>query len=94
MVLDNLIVLVLVGLVAGFLASHVVSGHGFGLVGDIVTGIVGAVLGNWLAATLGIVVVGLVGYIIVAFIGAAILIAVQRLFAGSRFGSRYRRRWP
>jgi len=94
MVLDNLIVLVLVGLVAGFLASHVVSGHGFGLVGDIVTGIVGAVLGNWLAATLGIVVVGLVGSIIVAFIGAAILIAVLRLFAGSRFGSRYRRRWP
>jgi len=77
-------VLVLVGLVAGFLASHVVSGHGFGLVGDIVTGIVGAVLGNWLAATLGIVVVGLVGSIIVAFIGAAVLLAALKLLSGGR----------
>jgi uncharacterized membrane protein YeaQ/YmgE (transglycosylase-associated protein family) len=96
MVLDNLLVLVLVGLVAGFLASHFVSGHGYGLIGDIVTGILGAVLGNWLAGRLGIEVTGLVGSIIIAFIGAAILIALLRLFTGSRFGSRYgagRRRW-
>jgi len=92
MVLDNLVVLVLVGLVAGFLASHLVSGHGFGLIGDIITGILGALLGNWLAGKLGVVVVGLFAEIIVAFIGAAILIGLLRLFAGSRFGSRYRRR--
>ena len=97
MILDNLLVLALVGLVAGFLASHFVSGHGYGLVGDIVMGILGALLGTWIAAQLGVVVTGLVGTIIIAFIGAAILIALLRLFTGSRFGSRYgnfgRRRW-
>jgi len=93
--LDSLIVIVLVGLVAGFLASHLVSGHGYGLLGDSVIGIIGALFGTWIAAHLGIVVAGLFAEIVVAFIGAAILIALLRLVAGSRFGARgvgYRRR--
>lgn len=57
---DTLIIWALVGLVAGFFASHVALGHGLGLIGDIVVGILGALLGGFLAAIfhLSIVLVG------------------------------------
>ena len=96
MTLDHLLVILLVGLVAGFLATHVVAGHGYGVVGDIVVGIIGAllgylVLGAWLAvhvlAPLGIDAVSVVGQILIAFIGAAILLAVLRLISRSGWGS-------
>ncbi|HKT83135.1 MAG TPA: GlsB/YeaQ/YmgE family stress response membrane protein [Solirubrobacterales bacterium] len=93
MPVDNLVVLVLVGLVAGFLASHVMAGHGYGILGDIVVGILGAFLGVFLAAKLGIAVSGLLGLIIVAFIGALILVLILRLLAGAtRRGPAYGRR--
>ncbi|HEX6350824.1 MAG TPA: GlsB/YeaQ/YmgE family stress response membrane protein [Candidatus Dormibacteraeota bacterium] len=89
MTLDQLLVFLLVGLVAGFLASHVMAGRGFGLIGDILIGIVGALLGAWLFQhVLNITASGLLGEIVVAFIGAAILIGIVRLFAGGRFGRR------
>ena len=85
--MDFLIVVLLVGLVAGFLASHVVAGHGYGLIGDIVVGILGALLGYFLAGVLGIVATSIVAQIIIAFIGAVILLAVLRLVTGrGRFG--------
>ncbi len=67
-----------VGLIAGFLASVVMRGGGYGVVGDIVVGIVGAFLGGFLASLLGISAGGLVGTVIIAFIGACILIAILR----------------
>ncbi|MEP7105626.1 MAG: GlsB/YeaQ/YmgE family stress response membrane protein [Chloroflexota bacterium] len=89
MTLEYLLIVAVVGLIAGFLASHLVSGHGFGLVGDIVVGIVGALLGAWLFSLLGIAAGGLLGMIVVAFIGACILIAIVRLVTGGRsFGRR------
>jgi uncharacterized membrane protein YeaQ/YmgE (transglycosylase-associated protein family) len=106
MTLDHLLLIILVGLVAGFLATHLVAGHGYGLVGDIVVGVVGAllgflVLGAFLAAhvlaPLGIPDSSIVGQIIIAFIGAAILLAVLRLVSGAGVGgprrSYGRRRW-
>jgi uncharacterized membrane protein YeaQ/YmgE (transglycosylase-associated protein family) len=87
--LDTIVVILLVGLVAGFAASHVVSGHGYGLIGDIVVGILGALLGFFLAGALGIVMTGLLAEIIVAFIGAVILLAVLRMVTGR---GRFRRR--
>ena len=51
---NSLIVILIVGLVAGFLAGKVVRGSGFGLIGDIVVGVVGAFVGRWLFATLHI----------------------------------------
>jgi uncharacterized membrane protein YeaQ/YmgE (transglycosylase-associated protein family) len=93
MTADSLIVLVLVGLVAGFLASHFMAGHGFGLLGDIVVGVLGAFLGAFLAAKLGIVVSGLLGLVIVAFIGAVILVMLLRLLTGGLGRGRgFRRR--
>jgi uncharacterized membrane protein YeaQ/YmgE (transglycosylase-associated protein family) len=84
---ESLIVLLLVGLVAGFLASRVMSGHGLGLLGDLVIGVLGAFLGTWLATKLGIAVAGLVALVIAAFVGAVILLILLRLLAGG-FGGR------
>jgi uncharacterized membrane protein YeaQ/YmgE (transglycosylase-associated protein family) len=90
--LDTLLIWVLVGLVAGFFASHLALGHGLGLVGDVVVGILGALIGGFLAAIFhfSIVVVGhpIISAMIIAFIGAAILLLVVRMFAGS--GARRR----
>jgi uncharacterized membrane protein YeaQ/YmgE (transglycosylase-associated protein family) len=77
----------LVGLIAGFLASVVMRGGGYGVVGDIVVGLVGALIGGFLANLLGLGASGLIGTIIVAFIGACILIALLRAFSGG-FGRR------
>ena len=71
-----------VGLIAGFLASLVMRGGGYGIVGDIVIGIVGAIIGGFLASLVGIGAGGLIGTIIIAFIGACILIAILRAVSG------------
>ena len=76
-----------VGLIAGFLASLVMRGGGYGIVGDIVIGIVGAFIGGFLASLVGIGAGGLIGTIIIAFIGACILIAILRAVSGG-FGRR------
>ena len=73
----------IVGLIAGFLASVVMRGGGMGIVGDIIAGIIGAFIGGWLFSLLGIGTGGgLIGTIIVAFIGACILIAILRAVSG------------
>jgi uncharacterized membrane protein YeaQ/YmgE (transglycosylase-associated protein family) len=79
---------IVVGLIAGWLASQVMRGGGYGLIGDIIVGIVGAVIGGFLAANLlnmpnavnGINVTS----ILVAFVGAVILLAILRLVSGRR----------
>jgi len=71
-----------VGLIAGFLASLVMRGGGYGIVGDIIVGLVGALIGGFLASLLGIGAGGFVGTIIIAFIGAVILIAILRAVSG------------
>ncbi len=82
--LDPLSILIwlIIGLIAGFLASRVMRGGGYGLVGDIVVGLIGALLGGFLARLLGLGSYGLIGTIIVAFLGACILIAILRAVSG------------
>lgn len=72
---------IIVGLIAGVLASLVVGG-GFGIIADIVIGIVGAFVGAWLFSALGVSSPfgGLAGVIFVAFIGAAVLLLILRAF--------------
>jgi uncharacterized membrane protein YeaQ/YmgE (transglycosylase-associated protein family) len=89
MSIDHILVILLVGLVAGFLATHFVAGHGYGLIGDLVVGVLGALLGFFLAGALGIAVASILAQIIVAFVGAVILLAVLRLVTGR--GLRRRR---
>ena len=76
----DLLTWIIVGLVAGVLASFVMGG-GSGLIGDIVIGIVGAFLGGWIFRTLGVSspLSGLAGTILVAFIGAVVLLFILRL---------------
>lgn len=78
----------IVGLIAGFLASVVMRGGGYGVVGDIVVGIVGAIIGGFLANLLGLGASGLIGTIIVAFIGACILIAILHAVSRGGYGRR------
>lgn len=74
----------IVGLVAGVLASMVMGGTGYGLIGDIIIGIVGAFVGGWLFGKLGVSTPfgGLAGTIFTAFIGAVVLLFVLRLIRG------------
>ncbi|CAG9271158.1 GlsB/YeaQ/YmgE family stress response membrane protein [Burkholderia cepacia] len=76
----GLIVWLIIGAVAGWLAGVLVKGGGFGLLIDVVVGIVGAVIGGWLAGLLGIGFSGILGSIVIAVIGAVILLFVIRLF--------------
>lgn len=76
----DILTLLLVGLVAGLLASWAVGGIGYGILGDIVVGIIGAFLGSWLFRVLNIrnPVGGLPGTILVAFIGSVVLLLILR----------------
>jgi len=77
---SGLLVLLLVGLVAGWLAGQIVRGRGFGLIGDLIVGVVGAFIGSWIFGALGIFIgMGLIGAVISATIGAVILVAIIRL---------------
>jgi len=80
---QSLIVILFVGLVAGWLAGKVVRGSGFGILGDIVIGIAGAFVATFLFPKLGIHLgLGLVSEIIYSAIGAVILLLVVRLIRG------------
>ena len=92
--LDNILLWCLVGLVAGFLASHLTLGHGLGLFWDIVVGVLGALLGGIVLAGLLHFQIAIAGHpiisaMIMAFIGAFLLLLVVRLVSGRR---GYRRR--
>jgi uncharacterized membrane protein YeaQ/YmgE (transglycosylase-associated protein family) len=77
----SILLLIVVGLVAGLLASRVAGGIGYGLVGDIVVGILGAFFGSWLFGAMGAsqVLPGILGSIFVAFIGAVVLLVIAHL---------------
>ncbi len=78
--MEPLLIFLIVGAVAGWLAGLVVKGGGFGLIGDIVVGIVGAYVAGWLFPKLGISLgAGIGAEIVRAAIGAIILLLVIRL---------------
>jgi uncharacterized membrane protein YeaQ/YmgE (transglycosylase-associated protein family) len=82
----SLIVWIVLGLVAGWLAGLFMGGGGYGLLGDIILGVVGAIVGGFLSSTLfGVDVTGFnLPSIIIAFIGAVIVIAISRTFSRGR----------
>lgn len=83
---------IVVGLIAGVLASLVVRGSGFGLLGDILLGIVGAFVGGWLFRELHwrAPFEGTAGVIAVAFVGAVALLGALRVFRYATGGGRER----
>jgi uncharacterized membrane protein YeaQ/YmgE (transglycosylase-associated protein family) len=75
----SLLIFLVIGAIAGWLAGQIMKGGGFGLIGDIIVGIIGAVIGGWVFGMMGIAGGGLIGAIIVATIGAILLLFVIRL---------------
>jgi uncharacterized membrane protein YeaQ/YmgE (transglycosylase-associated protein family) len=96
---ESLLVIVLVGIVAGWAAGKIVDGGGFGLIGDLIVGIVGAFIGDWLLPRLNIHLgVGIIALIINATLGAVVLLAIIRVVSGHRgwsggWRARLGRRW-
>ena len=87
---ESILVILFVGLVAGWLASQIVRGTGLGIVGDIVVGIVGAFIGSWLLPQLHIVLgSGILNAIINATVGAIVLLLIIKLVRGG--GRSWRR---
>lgn len=81
MTVEGLIVFLLVGAIAGWLAGQIVTGYGFGLIGNIVVGIVGAFIAGWLLPRLGLGLPGgFISSIIYAVIGAVILLVIIGFF--------------
>jgi uncharacterized membrane protein YeaQ/YmgE (transglycosylase-associated protein family) len=80
MTVESILIWLLVGAVAGWLAGLVVRGGGFGIVGNIVIGIIGAFLGGWLFGIAGIAIgAGIINTIFTAFIGAVVLLLLVRV---------------
>jgi uncharacterized membrane protein YeaQ/YmgE (transglycosylase-associated protein family) len=90
----SLLVWALIGLIAGFLATKVMTGHGKGIVTDIVVGVIGAIAGGFLARYLGVTTAAtshsIIVEIVIAFAGAVILLAILRLAGFGRRRSFFR----
>lgn len=86
---ESLLVIIVVGIVAGWLAGQIVRGAGYGLLGDLVVGILGAFLGDALIPQLHLHLgAGIVAAILNATIGAIILLLIIRLVSGAGWGNR------
>lgn len=88
----GIIAWIIVGGIAGWLASLVVRGTGLGLIGDIIVGIVGGLIGGFLLSLLLPGTVKVTGIdlpsILIAFVGAVVLLLLVRLFTGNRTTAR------
>ena len=77
MAIEALIIWLVIGAIAGWLAGQLVTGYGFGLIGNIVVGIAGAFIAGWLLPQIGFVLAGgILAAIVNAAIGAVILLLV------------------
>jgi uncharacterized membrane protein YeaQ/YmgE (transglycosylase-associated protein family) len=93
---ESLLIVLLVGAIAGWLAGQIMRGTGFGLIGDLIIGIIGAFIGGWLLPQLGIHLgAGIVGAIVNATIGAMLLLFVLGMLRGRGAvgGWEWGRRW-
>ena len=74
-----LIGVLLIGIVAGWLAGQITKGSGFGLLGDRIVGVVGSLLGSFLFGLIGLAAYGLIGRLVMAVVGAMVLLYLIRL---------------
>ncbi len=82
MTLSSILIFLIIGAVAGWLAGILIKGRGFGLIGDILVGIVGAFIGGFVLTFFGLaslIGAGVISAILVATIGAVILLSVITL---------------
>jgi len=73
-----LIWVVLLGILAGWLAGKIMKGSGFGLLGDLVVGILGSILGSFLFGLFGLMAFGLIGRLVMSVVGAIVLVWLLR----------------
>jgi uncharacterized membrane protein YeaQ/YmgE (transglycosylase-associated protein family) len=92
---ESLLIILVVGLIAGWLAGQIVQGTGFGLIGDLIIGVAGAFVGGWLLPQLGIYLgSGTISAVIDATTGALILLLIMRMVRGGNgWRPRLRRSW-
>lgn len=79
-VAGGIILFLLIGAVAGWLAGKLMRGGGFGLIVNIIVGVIGGFLGGWLMSLLNIQKAGLLWELIVSVIGAVVLLFIVSLF--------------
>ena len=75
----NILIWIVTGIVAGWLAGLLVKGSGFGILGDLIIGLIGGLLGGWLFGLLGISASGWLGQVLVAAVGGVVLVLIIRL---------------
>ena len=76
---ENLILFLLVGTAAGWLAGTLMRGSGFGILGDMLVGVVGALIGAWIFGLLGVSAFGMIGVLLTALVGALLLLFAVRV---------------
>ena len=81
---EHLLLFLVIGILAGFLAGKIMKGSGFGLIGDLIIGVIGAFIGVWVFGLLGISSGGIIGLLVAAVVGALILLYIIRLAKSSR----------
>jgi len=82
MTVGEFLTVLLIGLIAGWLAGVVMKGRGFGIMADIVLGIVGAVIGGFLFSQFGVSAYGFVGRLAIAVVGTIVLVGIAHLLGG------------
>lgn len=75
----HLLLFLVIGVVAGFLAGKIMKGAGYGLVGDLVVGVIGSFIGVWVFGLLGVEAGGILGLLVASVVGALLLLFVLRL---------------
>jgi len=76
---ENLLLFLVIGVAAGFLAGKIMRGAGYGLVGDLIVGVIGSFIGVWVFDLLGIAAGGILGLLVASVVGALLLLYVLRL---------------
>jgi uncharacterized membrane protein YeaQ/YmgE (transglycosylase-associated protein family) len=76
---SNLVIFLLIGVIAGWLAGKIMKGGGFGLLGNMVLGVIGAFIGGYLFGLFGIAAGGFIGSLVTATVGAIVLLYIVKL---------------
>jgi uncharacterized membrane protein YeaQ/YmgE (transglycosylase-associated protein family) len=80
----NILWVIILGAIAGWLADMVVPGVKVGLLGAIIAGILGAIVGGWIFGMLGLATSGILGILLGAFVGAVIVLLIYRAISKRR----------
>lgn len=75
----NILIWIITGIIAGWLAGVLVKGSGFGILGDLIVGLIGGLLGGWIFGLLGVSASSWIGQVLVAALGGVLLVIILRM---------------